>query len=61
MSDTWRYRCPNGHSSFRRCDGGQNGKQAKSRYYCNTCRQYGENPHHDFVVDMKNDEAVVHD
>ena len=40
MSDPWRYRCPNGHTSWtiRSTDRGfHNGEPAETRYRCETC------------------------
>ena len=40
MSDPWRYRCPEGHTSWTpvSSDRGRNGPHVK--YYCRTCKDH---------------------
>jgi len=49
--DPWRYRCPNGHTSWKAVNSWQ--KQSQSKYYCRSCQQYGNDPHFDELQDMK--------
>jgi len=50
-SQIWRYRCPEGHTNWRSRKSWQ--KQAKSKYYCATCKDNGDDPHFDELVDAK--------
>lgn len=50
----WRYRCPNGHTCWQRRTS-ESG--SKSRYYCETCRSGGSDPHFEELVDTKTEEA----
>ena len=48
MTDPWRYRCPEGHTSWTpvSSDRGRNGPHVK--YYCRTCKD-----HYDELIDAK--------
>lgn len=60
MTEPWRFRCPNGHTSFQFRPGNPNhGVDAKTRYYCPVCRDTGRSPHHEFVIDAKTGEQVT--
>lgn len=51
MTDTWRYRCPRGHTSWVSRDSDTN--PSMGEYYCGTCaRNYDDGPF-DELVDMK--------
>jgi len=50
--DPYRYRCPEGHASWRSRDSGLN--QAQGNYYCATCQRYGDGGPFDELMDMKN-------
>jgi hypothetical protein len=50
-SEIWRYRCPEGHTSWQHRQGWK--KEAKSEYYCDACRMNGDDPHFDELQDMK--------
>lgn len=54
MTDPWRYRCPNGHTTFQyRSRDPRHGVEAGSKYYCSTCNRNGLDPHHDVLIDHK--------
>jgi len=56
----WRYRCPNGHVNIYKRVGGENmhGQTAKETWYCDTCKNYHDNPHYDHVIDAKTGKKV---
>ena len=53
-SDPWRYRCPNGHVNFKvKVGSSLHGEDARSKYYCDSCRKVGTDPHFDEPIDAK--------
>jgi len=56
MTDSWRLRCPEGDTSFKRRQCGTNGSTAP--VYCDTCRRRGDDPHHDHLIDIKTGDEV---
>jgi len=57
MNDPWRYRCPNGHTSWqaRQSDLVESG----GAYYCIACKQNGIDPHFDELADAKTGKTVT--
>ena len=55
MTDTWRYRCPRGHTSIvkRIGDSTRGGAKPKAKWYCKTCKELGKERHYDHIIDTK--------
>lgn len=51
MTETWRYRCPEGHTSLRR-------RCREGHWYCFQCKRNGQDYRHPKVTDLLNDKRV---
>ena len=55
--DPWRYRCPEGHTTWTSTQSGM--KQAKAPFYCISCqRKDGVSPHFEKLTDAKTGKRV---
>lgn len=59
MSDVWRYRCPEGHTAWRKRVNHDYNRTPESMYYCDTCKKNGDDPHFDELTDMKNPDVAA--
>jgi hypothetical protein len=52
----WRYRCPEGHTSWTRCPSNSPERQ----FYCDACRRYrDDSAHHAHLIDTRDNQPTT--